>query len=270
MKTALIVDDSRLARLTLKRLISKHDINVVESEGVEEALLWLEYNSLPDVIFLDVMMPKIDGFEGLTILKNNERTKSIPVVMYSGDTSEAARTKAREGGASGYLPKPAENSRVDHLIEVLSKRTKPQPENFERVTLSMNEEKPVAIGEPVQMAVMSEPKPVREASVATAAPAKQSSASEPNTNANNAANEFLQGQLEQLVYRLEMAEKKITKLENEMTKDQRLEVNHSAERDVAFLQRKLTSAEKRVNLSIAIAAVSFVVAAIAVIVNVLN
>lgn len=269
MKTALIVDDSRLARLTLKRLIAKHDINVVESEGVEEALLWLEYNSLPDVIFLDVMMPKIDGFEGLTILKNNERTKSIPVVMYSGDTSEAARTKAREGGASGYLPKPAENSRVDHLIEVLSKRTKPQPENFERVTLSMNEDK-LAVEEPVQMAVVSEPKPVREASVATVAPAKQSSVSEPNANANNAANELLQGQLEQLVYRVEMAEKKITKLGHDVNKEQRLEVNHSAERDVTFLQRKLARAEKRVNLSIAIAAVSFVVAAIAVIVNVLN
>ncbi|PIE82638.1 MAG: hypothetical protein CSA10_00185 [Cardiobacteriales bacterium] len=122
MKTALIIDDSRLARLTLKRLITTHGIEVHESEGVTEAQQWLENNKLPDIIFLDIMMPIIDGFDGLRLLKANDRTKHVPVIMYSGDISEAARTKAREGGALGYLPKPADSNRVDHLLVALSKR----------------------------------------------------------------------------------------------------------------------------------------------------
>ncbi len=122
LKTALIVDDSRLARLTLKRLLLKYDIDVREAEGVIDAERWIFHHLLPDVIFMDVMMPELDGFEGLARLRANEETSKIPVIMYSGDISETTRKKARDQGATGYLPKPVDASGLDHLLSVLTKR----------------------------------------------------------------------------------------------------------------------------------------------------
>lgn len=121
LKTSLIIDDSRLARLTLKRLLEKHQIKVYEAEGVLDAEQWVTQNVEPDLVFMDVMMPEIDGFEGLARMRANPRTSSIPVVMYSGDISDQARNKARSYGANGYLPKPADSKTLDTLLERLNK-----------------------------------------------------------------------------------------------------------------------------------------------------
>ena len=132
VKTALIVDDSRLARLTLKRLLMKYDIEVSEAEGVLDAERWITHNMLPDIIFMDIMMPDLDGYDGLARLRQDPDTRDVPVIMYSGDISEESRRKARDGGATGYLPKPADASRLDHLLNALKKRVRqdlpPMPE----------------------------------------------------------------------------------------------------------------------------------------------
>ncbi|MDO4777547.1 MAG: response regulator [Cardiobacteriaceae bacterium] len=126
VKTALIVDDSRLARLTLKRLLMKYDIEVSEAEGVLDAERWITHNMLPDIIFMDIMMPELDGYDGLARLRQDPDTRDVPVIMYSGDISEESRRKARDGGATGYLPKPADASRLDHLLSALKKRARPE------------------------------------------------------------------------------------------------------------------------------------------------
>ena len=133
LKTALIVDDSRLARLTLRRLLVKHNLEIFEAEGVVDAEEWLQRNTLPDVVFMDILMPKLDGYEGLRRMRENPETRNIPVVMYSGDISEEARQKARDAGATGYLPKPAEAGRLDHLINALNQKVTPKPEPEEIV-----------------------------------------------------------------------------------------------------------------------------------------
>lgn len=127
LKKVLIVDDSRLARLTLRRLLSKHQLDVHEVEGVLDAEEWLARNELPDVVFMDIMMPQLDGYAGLARLRENPETRHIPVIMYSGDISEEARQKARDSGATGYLPKPAEGSRLDNLLNSLSQRLDERP-----------------------------------------------------------------------------------------------------------------------------------------------
>lgn len=127
LKTALIVDDSRLARLTLKRLLVQYDIEVSEAEGVIDAERWIQHNLMPDLVFMDVMMPELDGFQGLERMRANPDTRHIPVIMYSGDISEEARKKARDHGATGYLPKPADANRLDHLLNALNKRAPAKP-----------------------------------------------------------------------------------------------------------------------------------------------
>lgn len=149
LKTALIVDDSRLARLTLKRLLVKYDIDVSEAEGVIDAEQWIAHNSLPDLVFMDVMMPGLDGFDGLSRLRENKDTRTIPVIMYSGDISEEARKKARNRGATGYLPKPADAGRLDHLLSALNKRL------GEQVSMVKKAEKPTAKAKPKETAFSS-------------------------------------------------------------------------------------------------------------------
>ena len=127
LKTALIVDDSRLARLTLKRLLAKYDIEVAEAESVVDGENWIARHTLPDIVFMDIMMPDIDGYEGLARLRADPETHDLPVIMYSGDISEEARQRARDAGATGYLPKPADASRLDHLLSALRDRVRVFP-----------------------------------------------------------------------------------------------------------------------------------------------
>lgn len=158
LKTALIVDDSRLARLTLRRLLVKHNLEIFEAEGVVDAEEWLQRNTLPDVVFMDILMPKLDGYEGLKRMRENPETRNIPVVMYSGDISEEARQKARDAGATGYLPKPAEAGRLDHLINALNQKVAAKPEPVVAPTEisvpSFNSFSPAEPGKPAQASAL--------------------------------------------------------------------------------------------------------------------
>ena len=122
MQTALIVDDSALARLTLKRFLMKHDLEVFEGECVSDCRYWLRHNQLPDVIFMDITMPDEDGFEALAEIRANPETKHLPVIMYSGDASAEAKQKARDGKATGFLRKPVNEEQLAALLEKLKER----------------------------------------------------------------------------------------------------------------------------------------------------
>ena len=81
-RSALIVDDSRTALTSLSRLLKGQGIATDMVESGPEALKFLRSNN-PGVIFLDHMMPGMDGFETLAALKSDARTAAIPVVMYT-------------------------------------------------------------------------------------------------------------------------------------------------------------------------------------------
>lgn len=104
MKKALIVDDSRLARTVLGRLLSEHGVATDMAESAESALDYLKHNR-PDVVFLDHNMPGIDGFQALDAIKTNPATATIPVMMYTSEEGEVYVGQARALGAMGVLPK---------------------------------------------------------------------------------------------------------------------------------------------------------------------
>lgn len=109
-KRALVVDDSRSARLVLRRMLEKYDLAV---DTVESASLALDYliRNRPDVIFMDHMMPGMDGFEAIRAIKDNPATATIPVMMYTSRGGDLYLGQARALGAVGVLPKtvaPAE------------------------------------------------------------------------------------------------------------------------------------------------------------------
>jgi CheY-like chemotaxis protein len=116
-RLALIVDDSKTARVTLKRMLEKQGLEVATLESAPEALEYL-VNSSPDVIFMDHMMPDMDGFEAVEAIKTNPDTAAIPVMMYTSKGGDLYVSQARAIGAVGILPKQVQPAA---LFEVLNK-----------------------------------------------------------------------------------------------------------------------------------------------------
>jgi CheY-like chemotaxis protein len=123
-KRALIVDDSRSARAFLTRILERYDLQVDGAESAAEAIEYLN-RQRPDVIFLDHLMPGMDGFQALTVIKNDPRTATIPVMMYTSQEGELYLSQARALGAMGVLPKqtqPADVSRALEQLRLLGER----------------------------------------------------------------------------------------------------------------------------------------------------
>ncbi len=122
-KRALIVDDSKTARLFLARALQKYDIDVDAAESAEAAI---EYRSnRPDVIFMDHLMPGMDGFQAVQAIKNDARTATIPIMMYTSQEGELYLGQARALGAVGVLPKqikPTDVSKVLYELHLVPDR----------------------------------------------------------------------------------------------------------------------------------------------------
>lgn len=116
IKNALIVDDSRSAQIMLKRLLNKIHIESKVVDCAEDALAFLETHT-PDIIFMDHMMPGIDGLEATSRIKANPRTADIPTIMYTSKDDADYQVQARNCGAQGVLPKPADHEAVMAVIE---------------------------------------------------------------------------------------------------------------------------------------------------------
>ena len=117
-KTALIVDDSKSASVVLKRMLEAHELDVDTAESAESAIDYLHAHR-PDVIFMDHLMPGMDGFQAVTAIKNNPDTATIPIMMYTSQKGEVYVGQARALGAVGVLPKQVEPVEVSKVLESL-------------------------------------------------------------------------------------------------------------------------------------------------------
>lgn len=117
-KSALIVDDSRTARQVLGRVLEQHQMRVEMAETAESALEYLSH-ARPDVIFMDHMMPGMDGFQAVRAIKDNPATATIPIMMYTSQAGELYVGQARALGAVGVLPKQIKPVEVSELLESL-------------------------------------------------------------------------------------------------------------------------------------------------------
>jgi len=115
VKRALIVDDSKSARLFLARILEKYDLDVDNAENAEAAIQYLT-TQRPDVIFMDHMMPGMDGFQAVQAIKNNPRTATIPIMMYTSQEGELYLGQARALGAVGVLPKQIKQADVSKVL----------------------------------------------------------------------------------------------------------------------------------------------------------
>lgn len=117
-KCALIVDDSRTAREALRRMLEAHELRVETTESAEAALTYLTAHR-PDVIFMDHMMPGMDGFQAVKAIKENPATATIPVMMYTSQSGDLYVGQARALGAVGVLPKQIKPVEVTEVLRSL-------------------------------------------------------------------------------------------------------------------------------------------------------
>lgn len=127
IKTALIVDDSRLARVALSKLLANRGIEVEMVGCGEDGLEHLRQNQ-PDVVFMDYMMPDMDGFEASRRVFADPNCHKPPIVMYTSQDTEEDRVKAAEIGISGFLGKPTTLVALDEVLQaVAASQPRPQP-----------------------------------------------------------------------------------------------------------------------------------------------
>jgi chemosensory pili system protein ChpA (sensor histidine kinase/response regulator) len=116
----LIVDDSLTVRRITSRLLVREGFEVLTARDGVDALELLQTET-PDVILLDIEMPRMDGFEFTRTIKDKPATARIPIVMITSRTAEKHRNHARELGVDLYLGKPfQEEELLRHLREMLA------------------------------------------------------------------------------------------------------------------------------------------------------
>jgi putative two-component system response regulator len=100
----LVVDDETANLIYLNKILSP-DYTVYTARNAQEAIERAN-GSIPDLILLDIIMPDMDGYEAITVLKNAEKTKDIPVIFITGLSDSEDEAKGLDLGAEDYIAKP--------------------------------------------------------------------------------------------------------------------------------------------------------------------
>ncbi|MDT9676320.1 response regulator [Pseudomonas sp. JV414] len=105
----LVVDDSVTVRKVTSRLLERHGMNVLTAKDGVDAMLLLEEH-MPDLMLLDIEMPRMDGFEVATQIRADERLQHLPIIMITSRTGQKHRDRAMAIGVNDYLGKPYQES----------------------------------------------------------------------------------------------------------------------------------------------------------------
>ena len=101
----MIIDDSKTIRKSAETLLNKEGCNVLTAEDGFEALAKIAEHK-PDLIFVDIMMPRLDGYQTCTLIKNNRQFRDTPVIMLTSKDSIFDKARGRIVGSEEYLTKP--------------------------------------------------------------------------------------------------------------------------------------------------------------------
>jgi chemosensory pili system protein ChpA (sensor histidine kinase/response regulator) len=113
----LVVDDSITVRRVTQRLLERHGMRVLTAKDGLDALEILQEH-VPDVILLDIEMPRMDGYEMATQVRGNQRLADVPIIMITSRVSDKHRARAIEIGVNDYLGKPYQENQLLDAIEV--------------------------------------------------------------------------------------------------------------------------------------------------------
>lgn len=115
MKNAVVIDDNRQAADTLCEMLRFLDIEPLVAYGSRDGMTVLKDLS-PDIVFLDINMPGVDGFEVMAYLRRFPKLEHTPVVFISSDDQPETVQKARKSGALLFLTKPATIEAIEAVL----------------------------------------------------------------------------------------------------------------------------------------------------------
>ena len=123
---AMVVDDSITVRRVTQRLLERNGMRVLTAKDGVEAMALLQEH-VPDVILLDIEMPRMDGYEVAAHVRNDARLVDVPIIMITSRVGDKHRARAIELGVDDYLGKPYQESQLLDAIEplVLARRRLP-------------------------------------------------------------------------------------------------------------------------------------------------
>jgi CheY-like chemotaxis protein len=121
----LIVDDHLTARRLARRIFEKEGYDVLEAADGQQALE-LALVEPVDLVLLDISMPVLDGFGLAAALHEDERTRDLPLVFVTGETSPLVKARAFDAGAKGYFEKPYDTSELSAFVARLLSDLVPQ------------------------------------------------------------------------------------------------------------------------------------------------
>ena len=101
----MVIDDSKTIRRTAETLLAKEGCEVITAEDGFDALAKIA-DHRPDIVFVDIMMPRLDGYQTCALIKNNTMFRSTPVIMLSSKDGIFDKARGRIVGAEQYLTKP--------------------------------------------------------------------------------------------------------------------------------------------------------------------
>ncbi|MDQ5908375.1 MAG: twitching motility two-component system response regulator PilH [Pseudomonadota bacterium] len=115
MARILIVDDSPTQMLSLSRILKKHGHEVLSATDGEEGVA-VALAEVPDLVLMDVVMPKINGFQATRQITKNASTEHIPVIIVTTKDQETDKIWGARQGAKGYVIKPVEEGTLMETI----------------------------------------------------------------------------------------------------------------------------------------------------------
>jgi DNA-binding response OmpR family regulator len=115
-KAIMVVDDSQTVRNIMALIVHRLGHRVIRASSAMEGLALLT-ESVPDLIFLDITLPGMDGLDVCKVIKNTRHTKHVPVIMLSGNDQVFDKVMGRLAGASDYITKPFEPETIRKCLE---------------------------------------------------------------------------------------------------------------------------------------------------------
>ena len=112
----MVIDDSNTIRRTAETLLSKAGCEVITAVDGFDSLAKIA-DTEPDIIFVDIMMPRLDGYQTCALIKNNKQFKDTPVIMLSSKDGLFDKAKGRIVGADEYLTKPFSKKELFSVLE---------------------------------------------------------------------------------------------------------------------------------------------------------
>ena len=147
--TVMVIDDSKTIRRTAEILLSEQGCKVLTATDGFESLAMIA-NDRPDIIFVDIMMPRLDGYQTCALIKSNPEYRDIPVIMLSSKDSIFDMARGRLAGSESYITKPftrndllsaieehQQNNEAENKAEEVDELAFDLDDEFEEVELSL-------------------------------------------------------------------------------------------------------------------------------------